>query len=308
MSNPNKNTAILLDSVISSLDLLPNGLDIIRAIEEFALGTPLDARALDVCWGLTPIITPQNTGDVGIVGVPTDYGNLGGEIILSRGMVRLNNILQTQISETAIYPSNLLEGYLDTVLSQNMALTSATIQDSYAFGSIFLTSGLTLTANLAGLAANRTGQPILMVKDIDSDEVKKWLHNNDTPQTAFATSSILELVRFVLDINYFSRISGSPNITVRDLKAIVVDLRRPRGWGGYCEEVLASNLVSPLIAQYQNTKVSVEESKSALLNLVTAWVSLAGWDPTFIDYWQTDGNDMPDNLKNYLLEKLGIDL
>jgi hypothetical protein len=84
------------------------------------------------------------------------------------------------------------------------------------------------------------------------------------------------------------------------------DKRKPRGWGGFNDEIMGTNLTPYLIYKKEDFDNFLISSQQNVYNLVKSWMNMRVWSPTFIDYWLANSSDMPQRLKQYLDEKFSI--
>lgn len=277
MTPPNPKTALIFDALVRGLDLFPNLSDIALAQAEFAMGVPLASRALDLAWGFAPI-TPQLLADA------------RSELCVSRGLARGVGVLIPDVStETAFSPSS--------------GLGSTAVQGAYAFGSLYLVSGASLTVQSA--LASGTGNsapPILMNRDYDVQAAVGLSRAGTAPLAAPPAGTVLEIARFVLDIDSYVGAADPRNRVTTHY----IDLRRPRGWGGFAEELFAASLVPPLVQFSQTAQEQSALAVQATTYAVAAWVGLKGWSPNFTAFWQASPTPLPTRLHQYLHDKLGI--
>jgi hypothetical protein len=286
--SPNKYTANVLDSMLRGRDLIYSSQDTSLSLEEFAMGVNLTVRDLDLCWGYASV-EPQLT---------TNYAK---EAVISIGVTRQEgDLLNIPSVESGLSLSSLLD-----------IGGAEPLQNVYAFGSIFLQSNTAPTAPtivplLLRGGTNGTGTRILMNKDFDIDTAISALQNGDiTPVAPPSSGFILEIYRFIMDITYYDSNESYKN----RIETHLIDVRKPRGWGGYAEENMGVTLIPAAITNYNNVIAGVNISENAVQNIVNTWVQLPTWEPDFLHYWQKSGsNIMPARLEQYLSEVLGITL
>jgi len=284
--SPNKYTANVLDSMIRGRDLVYSSLDISLSLEEFAIGVNLSVRNLDLCWGYAAI-EPQR--DI----------NYDKEAVISLGVSKQNGyLLNVPIYEEGLSLSSLLG-------------SGEPLQNVYAFGSIYLQTNISpaspsVVPLLLRGGSGGTGTRLLMSKDIEVDTVIDAFKSGDFPIVAPPMSgSVLEIYRFVMDIAYYDTNASYKN----RIQTHLIDMRKPRGWGGYAEENMGVILIPAAIANYNNVTIGVEDSENAVKDVVETWVQLTTWEPDFLQFWKKSGsNVMPGRLERYLYEVLGITL
>jgi hypothetical protein len=285
MSSPHVNTATVLDSMIRGRDLIYGSVDRSYALEEFAMGVNLTVRDLDICWGYSYI-------------EPELSANYDKEMTVSIGVTRqsgdLNNV-----------PTNEEGLSLSALLDDGGA---EALQNVYAFGSVFLQANTapavpSVVPLLLRGGTTGEGTRLLMSRDLTVAEALDALKNGDIPPVTPPAGTTLEIYRFLLDITYFDSMNSYKN----RINTYVIDVRKPRGWGGYAEENMGSVLIPSSIANYNNVNSSVEDAEDAVKEIVQTWVELPSWEPDFLHFWQKSGsNIMPERLERYLDEILGI--
>lgn len=286
--SPNKHTANVLDSMLRGRDLINSSKDTSLSLEEFAIGINLAVRDLDLCWGYASV-EPK---------LATNYNK---EAVISIGVTRqTGDLLNIPTVESGLSLSALLD-----------IGGAEPLQNVYAFGSIFLQSNTaptepTVVPLLLRGGSNGTGVRILMNKDFDIDTALSALQNGDIAAVTPPNSGfILEIYRFLMDITYYDSSASYKN----RIQTHLIDVRKPRGWGGYAEENMGVTLIPAAIANYNGVINGLGISENAVQNIINTWIALPTWEPDFLHYWQKSGsNIMPDRLEQYLSEVLGITL
>lgn len=276
-------TATLINNYILETDKLVEGQDIYLSMQEFALGLPDSIRNLDLCWGYA-VVEPQNS---------TQFQY---EINLGRGVTRNS----TGNLDIFVYDTNYFN--LSSLLPSGITLSNV-----YAFGSIFMspdTIGMDSTVSFQPvlLKGESSGTPIFICKDIDIDTIYDMMQTDSIGSAIAPDADSLELYRFALDINYYN--SSSPEL--KDIKIYIYDKRKPRGWGGFNDEIMGTSLTPYLIYKKEDYDSFLLSSQQNVYNLVKSWMNMRVWSPTFIDYWLANSSDMPQRLKQYLNEKFSI--
>lgn len=284
---PNKYTANVLDAMIRGRDLIYSSLDKSYSLEEFAMGIHLEVRDMDVCWGYS-FIEPQLAA------------NYDKEATLSIGVSKQDGSLNnTPADEFGLSLSDLLD-----------VGGAEPLQNVYAFGSIFLQANTPpATPSVVPLllrgGSNGTGTRLLVNKDFDIETAVSAMANGDVAPVTPPAGTVLELFRFVMDITYFDSSASYKN----RIQTHMIDLRKPRGWGGYAEENMGVILIPAAINNYNSVTAGVDMSENAVKDIVETWVQLPTWEPDFLQFWQKSGsNVMPERLERYLEEVFGITL
>jgi hypothetical protein len=252
------------------------------------MGVNLLPRDLDLCWGYS-IIEPKLAA------------NYDKEAVISSGVAKNSGaLLQIPDDEFGLSLSALLD-----------VGGAEALQNVYALGSIFLESNSppmspSITPLLLRGGANGVGRRMLINKDLDVETVIDSFKNGDFPKVVPPADSLaIEIYRFVMDISYYDAAESYKN----RIKIYFIDLRKPRGWGGYAEENMGSILIPSTISNYSNVLNSINESEKAVKDIIETWVALTTWEPDFLNFWKKSGsNIMPSRLEKYLDEELGITL
>ncbi len=276
-------TAELINNYILETDKLNEGQDIYLSLQEFALGLPDAQRNLDLCWGYASV-EPQNS-------TQSLY-----EINLGRGITRNS----TGNLDIFVYDTNYFN--LSSLLPPGVAYSNV-----YAFGSIYMSpdtvgSDSTVSFDPVILKGESSGTPLFMCKDIDIETVYTMLQNDVIEAAIAPEANSIELYRFILDITYYN----SSNPELKNIEIYLFDKRKPRGWGGFNDEIMGTSLTPYLIYKKEDFDNFLTSAQQDVYNLVKGWMNMRIWSPTFIDYWLANSSDMPVRLKQYLDEKFSI--
>ena len=293
MAEPNK-SAWILDRAVDAMGELNAAVDLCLAAEEAALGQPLASRSLDLCVGLG-LIEPRKTA------------NKRAPLVVGRGAVRIGggnpvSLISSTDGEFAI----TLESLLGT----------GPYYDAFAFGSLFAvsyvpTAGSRTYAIRSFLLEGATDLPLMIQRTISAEDALK-MHvagSMGTPEPEWAGGDTdlrsVELARFVLDIE--SYVNGRPDKT--SFKVHSRDLRKPRGWGGYADDILSSTVLPAIIASKSALETSQAKVETAMYNVVSEWVDLSCWTPNFEAYWGESENEvfMRPALRAYLADEFDFE-
>lgn len=291
-SSPEK-SATILGRLIDSMAHLEDAVDASKAVGETALGVDLEWRDIQLCFGLAPI-------------EPQTASALNG-VVVGLGAVRIASILRPQLLFNE-YPYQRAFPYADF-------LGDSVIERAYAYASVCLVhyyvddepvTALQVLAMRGG--DDLTGDNIFVTHDLSLEEAIELARAGGLspvqPTVPGTDFSFVELFRVVLDIkSYDPALPALCEITQH-----TVDLRRPRGFAGYADELMAQTLVTPVIGQSEAQASRYADARSSLYNLVSEWVALNCWSPDFVTFWTTHSDEMPNSLRLYLLEELSINL
>jgi hypothetical protein len=270
---PDPSTAIILDNIVAQLNNITKCEDISLAISEFAMGYPTAVRNLDICFGFNQILN-------------------GYSITISNGTYRF---------DTAVHELSIISELVDNI---DEKLGSIKLSNVYVCGNIrayidindnnLLKFDVGLFRGGTGIETEPDPDEILFIgRDIDEDTIVNMVLDDTivvVPKTDY-----LELYRFILSVNRYNVEDARFN----DYKIIMIDMRKPRGWGGYAEEALAINMIPALLEQKDNIKTILTDNvEVAIKNMVDIWMKMA-WSGGFDAYW--NGN-LPPNLDTYIQE------
>lgn len=264
---PNPNSATTMNNIVIGIQNILSSENDALSIQEFALGQPSVPRTIDLNFGLALI----------------DKFSLG------KGIVRFES---TQFISYSGYTINI-----------NTLLGSRQLQNCYAIGSVYLSpqgnpASLMLSASLAKGSSDINSLPIFLNNDLDSDSILAMLNRNELPQV-LASSDSVEISKFIVDITSFN--NGNDSV-----KLLYSDKRLPRGWAGYAEETMSTELTPYIINYNSQLQANVNYLENALKTLVSKWIYLTGWKPNFITYWTTNGRVLPPVLKKYIETSFGV--
>jgi hypothetical protein len=278
---PDPNTAIILDNIVTQLNNIKRIEDVSLAVCEFAMGFATSARTWDLSFGLSSIETNKEA-------------NLDYDVVLGKGVVTYISSEIIMNGTNGEYPLNI----------QALLTDIAPLQNTYAFGSIYLkyNSGAEIDVSLYPYGTH----PLLMFRDIDQNTVMDMIMDDKIGSAA--PSGTLELFRFIVDIEDYTHGVGS---VLNKLRIILIDKRKIRGWAGFAEENMAVNLIPTLLERKDNIYTSIDTSsggnslEDVIKNLVATWMDM-DWEGGFNAFWYDSINNptslyiLPDALKTYI--------
>jgi hypothetical protein len=279
----------LLSQAVEALDLVSAAVDYCDALDETALGLPNTTRNIDLatCFAAVDSRSLSTARFVIGPGVARLYGN-----IVTPNNMSLQDLMTAEFD-----------------LDYNTLLGTNSISNAYAFGNVYLDNLVDNSSNhytsitfelVKGGVGNMGSEPILCTRSFTIEEAQSMLRKNLIPN--FASTDRILLYSFVIDIDtYVHEDAGRTSLVV-----YYADRRHPRGYRGYAEEIMATQLV-PAIHQYRGAfSTSSIAIQTALGTLVQSWINLACWTPDFQTYWNANSNLMSDRFKQYLLDAFNI--
>lgn len=306
LTTPNPNMAYSLNNIIVQYNAIINAADIMVATEEFALGAPNAVRPLDIAFGYNPGNSQKSTNDFEI----------------SLGLVRLqypnNNVLQvinntTGQSNNSLLLSNIIVN--DIYNSYNNNSININIQNMYCYGSVYISrisdglGGYTVTTHITtakngDMDVSPNNLPMLLTKDYNINDMLNIVKNEEKLTGTYSTSwnNPIEIIRWVIDI---TQITNDINSPINNYKTYFIDMRKIRGWGGWAEENMAINLLSPIIYYNNGYSNNISIIQQSVQDLIANWISL-NWMPDFVTYW--NNIKLPYELSIYIKNNFGLDI
>ncbi|MEY4332100.1 MAG: hypothetical protein RLZZ196_838 [Bacteroidota bacterium] len=280
-------TASIINDLIISLDLLKQGKDEYFSLEEFALGQPLLKRDIDLCYGYAKVPATTNT-------------LAAFEAVIGKGLARITT---DDVEAKLAKPSVAFTGINFT----DQLPADTKYQNVYAFANVFISrtdGGVVNSPEASILKGENTGTPIFMLKDLDIDTLLAMSNNDEIPDAEGPADPYIKIFNVIIEINYYDPNDSS----TKDVIIHFIDKRKPRGWGGFAEEFMGVYLTPYIInknTDYNKIYKSIDQN---IYNLVSNWINLRFWDPSFIDFWQNPINNdlMPLRLKQYLNLRFSI--
>jgi hypothetical protein len=282
--SPSEYSAIILDNLVKSLDILYIGVDYSAAIKEHSLGADFTTQNIELGYGLSAIQSnnPSNLLNILVLGKGYSKSTLGSY-----------DLIPTSGNETGLSLNNILS-------------TTTIYENCYMIGSVFLSldgsNNPIITANLFKPTSDpSSSDSVIIYKDISYEDVEKIVNNSTEIVSSSGYTTSLELFRFILDVDYYDG-----NLSSARASLYIIDDRKTRGVLTFAEETLAFSFMNALNQNYQLTQRIYDTTKSNIKTIINDWVSLSSWDPSFVEYWTTPGHTLPTNLKNFLQNELGI--
>jgi hypothetical protein len=280
--SPNYYSAILLDNMVSSLTILEEGLDYSLSLKEHSAGADLSTYDIELGYGFSSIKSNKSE-------------NLLKILSIGKGLSRT--------------PSGLSYLPLSTdeigFSIQEIISFSNTYKNCYVFGGVFLAlngSNTIITTALSKPASNPSGiNPYIICKDIEIQEAIEMASLSSEISTTTGYETEIEIFKFVFDIDYYDGDTKSARLGL-----YLIDNRKTRGVLPYADEDLSFSFINTLNQNHINNQRIYDRAKSNIKLIVSDWVSLSSWDPSFAGYWTTPGNTLPTNLNNFLQNELGI--
>ena len=111
------------------------------------------------------------------------------------------------------------------------------------------------------------------------------------------------LFKFILDVEKYSNEYKKDRVFI-----FVRDERKPRGYFGLPEETLYTK-IAPRVIQANQDIINFESNLlENIKKLVQKWIDLDGWSPDFQTYWETANPQLPNELRDFISNVVGIDV
>jgi hypothetical protein len=285
-------SAEIVNGVVVAVDKFLSAEDRALSSAEMSIGTALSSRNLECSFGACWV-------------EPSDAGNALKPVVVGTGLFRKYG----DAIPTAKYDSSPYEVAFD----YDVFLGARPLSDVYVFGATYAVAYKVSTTpflNINALpfkgGATNEGSPLLIGRTISVPEALELV--NSEYMSAFTIIDpgdeveYLELQRFVISVDNYT--PGSNSLT--EAKVYFSDKRSPRAWGGFADEISAAYFNPSSISNWRSQAEIADQITLSLYNFVSAWVDLTAWSPDFVDYWTTYNDDMPQRLKQYLLDELNI--
>lgn len=282
-------TTNILNGLVVSLNKLNKGKDLYLSSQEFSLGLPSTDRDIDLCYGYAKIPATNNT-------------NAQYEAVFGKGIARITTNSVT--SKLTRFANDYVGLNFTTMLP-----ASTKFQNVYAFANVFISQTTSFsidnpspTISAEIVKGENTGTPIFLSKDLDINEVLELVYSEDIADAVGPENPYIKIFDVIIEINYFD-----PNdVSSKDVNLHFIDRRTPRGWGGFADEFMATYLTPSIIDKYNDYVNFYSLTEQSVYNLINQWINLGIWTPSFIDFWQTNSDLMPESLRNYLETRFSI--
>lgn len=307
MAAPNPNSVYAMNNLVLKINLLDQVNDLAKSLKEYSIGKADTERDIDLFYGAAFVET-------------TDPTKLQKHIVIGKGLEKSSintiaeiidsgNLVEDELGISILYsnPST------DVIRRQQISGQYEIVSDCYAFGSIFVETGnvsSTFTSTISAatlLGANNKTK--FISKDISLEEAISLVKNNIideiTPisdaSTTYDDYSYLKIYDFVLDITYYDGTFQNSRVNIYP-----IDRRKVRSFFPFSTEELAVFLTPRIIRNERNVASRHSKIRTEIKNIIKEWVFIPNWSPNFINYWKTSAITMPDPLKLFLKNELGI--
>lgn len=276
MISPNYASAHILNELVKSYDIAKTTTDMILSNQEYALAYNEVERSVQLLHGLTYLYS--NSSD-----------DLKKIITFGKGLYKNSTSYNT-------------ESLLTTKFSIIDLLGNNTeIQNCYVFGAFYLSDDDDIHNVLALPIDSTRSEPLIIFNDVSVDEALELVKNNELLYFPLPSANSVLLYKYVISVEYYDGV-------LENTKALMylVDFRKPRGYFGFTDEKVSQSFTKNII----NNKSYIYQLFSTLQTnvetIIRSWINLDSWNPSFVDYWKNSTNPMPDELKTYINNELGI--
>ena len=282
--SPNKLSADILNNAVKALNILQRSLDLSMSMKENAIGASIESRNVNLGFGLSAIQSNKSS-------------NLDKILVLGKGLSKsiYNNYSYIPITNT------------ETGLKITDLFTPSDVySDCYIFGSIYLSttiSGEQVYASLAYPVSGSSSVPFVMSRDLAIEDAVDYYNYSTflTTNALYDVASSIEILKFILSVDYFDGSLQSARV-----KLYLIDNRKIRTALSFTDENLSFSFIDSIFVNDTQTTRIYNKSKTNIKNIISNWINLSSWDPSFVEYWNNPANVMPEELKTFINNELGI--
>lgn len=280
---PNYASALILNNLVKSYNTALSANDISQSTVEYSLAVNSN-DILKLNYGLSYVdpSKPEMMKNIFVMGK--------GIIYNSDTRVELPDISNNQFGFSA---SDILD-------------TLTEISNCYVLGTAWITSNEEIVFSLCKSINQPNGNTCIFSKDISFSEIEDILkYSTDIYfpyPTGNSTTSVM-LFKFILDVEKYSNEYKKDRVFI-----FVRDERKPRGYFGLPEETLYTK-IAPRVIQANQDIINFESNLlENIKKLVQKWIDLDGWSPDFQTYWETANPQLPNELRDFISNVVGIDV
>lgn len=285
---PNYASAVILNNAVKAYNLINSKRDIVVSMEEFAANFDSVSKSLYLLYGLSNVHS-------------NNYNFVNDTLVFGKGLVKsnlLNNIVELPSANEKQFGYRISE-----ILN-----TTVDISNCYIFAALYLKcDGSTITTefSLGKSAYDEEGDVFILSKDISiEDAINIALYSTDIiyPAPAGAVQSTL-LFKFVIDIELYDGIDKNSRAFFT-----VLDERKPRSFYSISDEK-ASSIITPAMFSFMDSFNYMNTIHyNSLTQVITDWIELDSWTPSFSHYWYSANPALPTELKIFIRDEMQYDL
>ena len=177
------------------------------------------------------------------------------------------------------------------------------ISDCYVLGVAWLTNNNEIEFTLCKSKLSENGETCIFAKDVSFEDIEDILKYNTDIVFPEPTSGSVMLFKFILDVEKYVNEYKKDRVFI-----FVRDERKPRGYFGLPEEILYTKIVPRVIQANQDVINLESDLLSNIKKIVQNWINLDGWSPDFQTYWETASPQLPNELRDFISNEIGIDV
>lgn len=285
---PNYASAVILNNAVKAYNLISSKKDISISMEEFVANFDAVSKELYLLYGLSNV----HSNNVEFV---------NDTLVLGKGLAKsnlLNNIVELP---------NENENQFGFRISEILG-TNTEISDCYVFAALYLTcdgSVVETKFSLGKSVNDQDGDVFILSKDIDIEDAKNIaLFSTDIiyPEPPGSMQNTL-LYKFILDVNLYDGIDKNSRVFFT-----VIDERKPRSFFSLSDERAASIITPAMFRLVENFDYMKTIHYNSLSQVISDWIELDSWSPSFAHYWYDADPALPTELRNFIRDEIQYDL
>lgn len=288
MMEPNYASAVILNNAVKAYNHLISKRDISISMKEFVGNFDSVTKDLYLLYGLSNIHS-------------NDSAFVNDTIVFGKGLIKsnlLNNIVELPSTNDKQFGFRITE-----ILGANTQISNC-----YVFAAMYLTcdgSSAQTQFSLGKSANDEEGDVFILSKDIDIEEIKNIaLYSTDIvyPEPSGSTQSTL-LFKFILDVELYDGVDKNSRVFIT-----VLDERKPRSFFSLSDEKASSIILPAMFRLTDNFDYMKTTFYNSLTQVVTDWIELDSWSPSFAHNWYDADPALPTELKNFIRDEIQYDL
>ena len=280
---PNYASALMLNNLVKSYNISVSSADYAQSTVDYCLAIN-NAASLKLNYGLS-YLDPSK---------PEMMKNI---LVFGKGLI-YNSDVRTELPNA----NDNQFGFTANDILGNLT----EISDCYVLGVAWLTTSNDIEFTLCKSKFSQSGETCIFSKDISFEDIENILKFNTDivfPYPTGNSSSSIMLFKFILDVEKYVNEYKKDRVFI-----FVRDERKPRGYFGLPEEILYTKIVPRVIQANQDVNNLESDLLTNIKTIVQKWINLDGWSPDFQTYWETAYPQLPNELRDFISEEIGIDV
>jgi hypothetical protein len=285
---PNYASAVILNNAVKAYNIINSKRDIVISMEEFAANFDAVSKNLYLLYGLSNIHS-------------NNYSYVNDTLVFGKGLAKsnlINNIVELPSANDKQFGYRISE-----ILGSNTEISNC-----YVFAALYLTcDGSTINTefSLGKSVSDEEGDVFILSRDINIDDAMNIaIYSTDIiyPEPTGATQSTL-LFKFIVDVELYDGIDKNSRAFFT-----VLDERKPRSFYSISDERASSIITPAMFALMDSFDYMNTIHYNSLTQVITDWIELDSWSPSFAHYWYDADPALPTELKNFIRDEIQYDL